>query len=246
MPAPFVLETDRVLVRTPVAADLPQAVFPLPLRALERPEFIDLVGGQFAGDVVAQAVLFVGVLHRAVEVAGVNLLVDVVQRVFDHLQLVLGRLGVGDVAADAEGVLAVERENTVLVVARPAVERDVVVRRGTAPRGEDVFEVVAHVAVGLGGEHLPDILPGDLAARNADMVGLLGGNKLHELPLPVEDGQHVGYGIEHFAGIAFPEAPGTPVRRSELPLKFLDPADQLLAGTVVISAHIHSIIAVGS
>lgn len=115
-----------------------------------------------AFDIVPHPELLVGIFHRTVQAAGVNLLVDIVQRIFDHLQLMLGGLGLGDVAADAEGMLLVERENPVFVVAGSAPERNVVVGRGAAPRRKDIVEVVLHIAAGRGRKHRPDILPGEL------------------------------------------------------------------------------------
>ena len=184
------------------------------------------------------AVLLIGILHRTVEVAGVNLLFDVVQGIFDHIQLILGLLGLGDVAADAERMLVVERQDAVFVVAGFAVERDVVVRRGAVPRGEDVVEVIAHVAASLRREHRLDVPADEFAARDPDVVGRFGGDQLDERAVPVEHGQHVGDRIEDFTGEPLPE----PYRgfgfRSLQPFELLDPANQLLAGAVVISAHI--------
>ena len=233
-----VFETHRVFVRAVVAADFPEPLLPLGFRAPERPEIVDFVCGQLVRDAVVHAVLFVGILHRAVQVAGVNLLLDVVQGIFDHLQLVFRRLGLGDVAADAERMLAVEREDAVFVVAGLAVERDVVVRRRAVARGEDVVEVVAHIAARLGGEHRLNVLADEIAARDSDVVGTLGGDQFDEFSAPVEHGQHIGDRVENFTGEPLPE----PCRgfgfRSLLPFEFLDPANQLLAGAIVISAHI--------
>ena len=181
--------------------------------------------------------LFVGIFHRTVQAAGVNLLVDIVQRIFDHLQLMLGGLGLSDVAADAEGMLLVERENPVFVVAGSAPERNVVMGRGAAPRRKDIVEVVLHIAAGRGRKHRPDILPGELSARNPDMVGLIRGNQFDQRPFAVEHGQHVGYRIENLTGITLPKPTPGSLRRIELCLELFDPADKLFAGAVIVSAH---------
>ena len=117
--------------------------------------------------------------------ACVNLLIDIVQRRLDHLQLVLGDFGLGDVAADAEGVFAVERHDAVFVIAGPAVERDVVMRRGTLPRRENVFEVVLPVAARFGREHRPDIPAHQPGTFDPDMIGLLGGDRFDQRPVAV-------------------------------------------------------------
>ena len=207
------------------------------LRAAERPEIVDLVCGQFVRDAVVYAVLLVGILHRTVQIAGVNLLFDVVQGVFDHLQLVLRRLGLGDVAADAERMLAVEREDAVFVVTGLAVERDVVMRRRAVARGEDVVEVVAHIAARLGGEYGLDVLTDEVTARDPDVVGIFGGDQFDELSVPVEYGQHVGDRIEDFTREPLPESCRSLGFGSLLPFEFIDPTNQLLAGAIVISAH---------
>ena len=93
---------------TVVPAVFPQPLLPLPARALERPEIVDFVLREAALDLVPHAELFVGIFHRPVQIAGVNLLVDIVQRIFDHLQLVLGGLRLGNVAADAKRMSVVE------------------------------------------------------------------------------------------------------------------------------------------
>lgn len=126
----------------------------------------------------------------------------------------------------------------VFVVAGLAVERDVVVRRRAVARGEDVVEVVAHIAARLGGEHRLNVLADEVAARDSDVVGTLGGDQFDEFSAPVEHGQHIGDRVENFTANRLPE----PCRgfgfRSLLPFEFLDPANQLLAGAIVISAHI--------
>ena len=118
----------------------------------------------------------------------------------------LGSFGLGDVTADAEGMLPVERENTVFVVAGSAVERNVVVGRRAAPRRKNIVEVVLHIAAGRRRKHRADVLPGELSARNPDMVGLIRGNQFDQRPVAIEHGQHVGYRIEN---LYRHNAPGT-------------------------------------
>lgn len=86
-------------------------------------------------------------------------------------------------------------------------------------------------------KHRADVLPGELSARNPDMVGLIRGNQFDQRPVAIEHGQHVGYRIENLTGITLPEpAPGT-LRRIELCFELFDPAEKLLTGTVIVSAH---------
>ena len=233
----LVLEADGVFVRAVIAAYFLQPGIPLLTGTFVRPEIVNLVLRKVAFDIVPHPELLVGIFHRTVQAAGVNLLVDIVQRIFDHLQLMLGGLGLGDVAADAEGMLLVERENPVFVVAGSAPERNVVVGRGAAPRRKDIVEVVLHIAAGRGRKHRPDILPGELSARNPDMVGLIRGNQFDQRPFAVEHGQHVGYRIENLTGITLPKPTPGSLRRIELCLELFDPADKLFAGAVIVSAH---------
>ena len=233
----LVLEADGVFVRAVIAAYFLQPGIPLLTGTFVRPEIVNLVLRKVAFDIVPHPELFVGIFHRTVQAAGVDLLVDIVQCIFDHLQFMLGSFGLGDVTADAEGMLPVERENTVFVVAGSAVERNVVVGRRAAPRRKNIVEVVLHIAAGRRRKHRADVLPGELSARNPDMVGLIRGNQFDQRPVAIEHGQHVGYRIENLTGITLPEpAPGT-LRRIELCFELFDPAEKLLTGTVIVSAH---------
>ena len=233
----LVLEADGVFMRAVIAAYFRQPGFPLQTGTFVRPEIVNLVLRKVAFDIVPHPELLVGIFHRTVQAAGVDLLVDIVQCIFDHLQFMLGSFGLGDVTADAEGMLPVERENTVFVVAGSAVERNVVVGRRAAPRRKNIVEVVLHIAAGRRRKHRADVLPGELSARNPDMVGLIRGNQFDQRPVAIEHGQHVGYRIENLTGITLPEpAPGT-LRRIELCFELFDPAEKLLTGTVIVSAH---------
>ena len=232
-----VLQTDGVFVCAVVPADLRQPLLPQLPRRVDRPELVHLAPRQIALQVVPPPETFVGVLHRPVYGACVNLLIDIVQRILDHLQLVLGDFGLGDVAADAEGVFAVEGHDAVFVIAGPAVERDVVMRRGTLPRRENVFEVVLHVAARFGRKHRPDIPAHQLGTFDPDMIGLLGGDQFDQRPVASQHGQHVGNRIQNLTGVPVAEAARGVGRRSEPRLKLFDPADKLLAGAVIIMAH---------
>lgn len=79
--------------------------------------------------------------------------------------------------------------------------------------------------------------PASSPPGNPDMVGLIRGNQFDQRPVAIEHGQHVGYRIENLTGITLPEpAPGT-LRRIELCFELFDPAEKLLTGTVIVSAH---------